>query len=70
MTTDEEAEVVSILNKGPLRRRLRDMGLIEGTNVKCQLISPCGNPRAYYIRGALVAIRNEDAKNIFIKKFL
>lgn len=70
LNTDEKGEIIRILSKGPIRRRLRDMGLIEGTGVKCQLISPCGNPKAYRIRGSLIAIRNEDAKDIYIKKKL
>lgn len=68
LKTYEEAEVIRLCNKGPLRRRLRDMGLIEGTGITCILISPCGNPKAYNIRGAVIAIRNEDAKDIYIKK--
>ena len=67
LNTDEEGEVIRLGNKGTMRRRLRDIGLIEGTKVKCKLISPCGNPKAYIIRGSLIAIRNEDARNIYIK---
>lgn len=48
-------------------RRLLDIGLIKGTTVKCVLKSPLGNPAAYKIRGAVIAIRDEDAKNIEVE---
>ncbi len=57
----EEAVVTSISGEN---RRLRDLGLIEGTKVKCVLKSPLGDPAAYKIRGAVVAIRREDAADI------
>lgn len=57
----EEAVVTSISGEN---RRLRDLGLIEGTKVKCVLKSPLGDPAAYKIRGAVVAIRRENAADI------
>lgn len=67
LNIDEKARVVKLGVKGPLRRRLQDIGLIEGTEVKCVLQSPLGDPKAYEIRGAVIAIREEDAKNITVK---
>lgn len=46
---------------GLLRRRIFDLGMIPGTWVKCVRRSPSGNPIAYYVRGAIIALRNEDA---------
>lgn len=57
----EEAVVTSISGEN---RRLRDLGLIEGTKVKCVLKSPLGDPAAYKIRGAVIARRREDAADI------
>jgi len=65
---DESARVVKLDNYGAMRRRLQDIGLIEGTNVKCVLQSPLGDPKAYEIRGAVIAIREEDAGKIYVKK--
>lgn len=52
---------------GSIKRRLLDIGLIEGTKVKNVLISPAGDPMAFLIRGAVVALRNEDSKNIIVE---
>lgn len=47
--------------------RLCDMGLVPGTQVTCRLVSPAGDPRAYLIRGALIALRQRDAGNIWVE---
>ncbi len=60
--------VESIETEGSMRRRFLDIGLTLGCKVKCVLMSPSKNPIAYLIRGAIIAIRKEDAKSIVIKK--
>ncbi len=57
----QKARVEKVLADGKLRRRFIDIGIIEGTEIKCITISPQGNPKAFLIRGALFAIRNEDS---------
>ncbi|MGL4791371.1 MAG: FeoA family protein, partial [Anaerotignaceae bacterium] len=52
---------------GSIRRRLLDIGLIEGTKIECLQKSPSGDPTAYLIRGAVIAIRSKDCKGILIK---
>ena len=49
-----------------IKRRLLDMGLVKGTEITTILISPSGDPRAFLVRGTIIAIREEDAKNIKI----
>lgn len=64
-----ERAVVSSLNlSGSMRRRLLDIGLIENTDVECIGRSPGGDPSAFLIRGAVIAIRSEDCKNILLKE--
>lgn len=55
------AKVGNVLAKGSLRRRFTDIGIIEGTNIKCVAVSPQGDPKAFLIRGAVIAIRNKDS---------
>lgn len=50
-----------------IKRRLLDMGLVKGTNIVPILVSPSGDPRAFLVRGTIIAIREDDAKNIKIK---
>jgi len=49
-----------------IRRRLLDLGFIEGTCITPILVSPSQDPRAFSIRGTLIAIRKEDANFINI----
>ncbi|MBQ6860112.1 MAG: ferrous iron transport protein A [Clostridia bacterium] len=51
-----------------LYQRFIDIGIIKGTKIECVLKSPFGNPKAYLIRGAIIAIRDSDAKRIGITK--
>ncbi|MBP3312190.1 MAG: ferrous iron transport protein A [Butyricicoccus sp.] len=49
---------------GAIRQRLLDLGLIEGTHVQCLGRSPAGDPTAYLIRGAVIALRGSDSRGI------
>lgn len=48
--------------------RLRDIGLTEGTPVICVGHSPIGGMSAYEIRGAVIALRKEDADTVLCDK--
>ena len=58
------ATVKEIITDGDMRRRLLDIGLTPGTRVECIGKSPGGDPKAFLIRGAVIAIRNEDCSGI------
>lgn len=63
----QQAEVVYIDTDTSIRRRLFDIGLIYKTQVRCVGESPLGDPHAYLIRGAVIALRNDDAKKIKVR---
>ncbi len=62
----ERARVKRLTTSGAMRRRLLDLGLIEETAVMCLGRSPLGDPSAYLIRGAVIAIRARDSRPILI----
>ena len=62
----ERARVLSQRTSGGIRRRLLDIGLVENTPVECLGRSPAGDPSAYLIRGAVIAIRAEDCRGILV----
>lgn len=64
----QTAKIRELLSTGSIRRRLLDIGLIENTEVECLGRSPAGDPSAFLIRGAVIAIRREDCRNILIVK--
>jgi ferrous iron transport protein A len=57
----KRAFVLDISSNEKTRRRLQDIGLIMGTEVSCVQKSPLGDPKAYLIRGAVIALRHEDS---------
>ena len=50
-----------------MRRRLLDIGLVENTKVECVGQSPSGDPKAFLIRGAVIALRLSDCAMIPLK---
>ena len=68
----EQAHVVRISPacRGLERRRLLDMGLLPGTEVSVEMVSPTGDPVAYQVRGATVALRRHQAGHIQIERDL
>ena len=63
----QTVRVRALTATGSIRRRLLDMGLIKDTAVTCLGVSPFGDPSAYLIRGAVIAIRKTDSRNILIE---
>lgn len=68
----EQGRVVSISPacKGAERRRMMDLGIVPGTIIKAEMVSPSGDPTAYLIRGALIALRREQAALINVSRNL
>lgn len=69
MSTGSKCTVVSLTAEGNIRRRFLDLGLISGTNIEVLQKSPSGNPVAYFIRGAVIALRSEDASKILVESY-
>ena len=58
--------VTELHSQGPERRRMMDLGIVPGTLVTVEMKSPLGDPVAYRVRGALVALRHEHARLVLI----
>jgi len=66
----ELARIVGISKecRGENRRRLLDLGFVNGTEIKIDLNSPMKNPVAYGVKGTSIALRNDQASKILINK--
>ena len=62
----QRAVVAGLTATGGMRRRFLDLGLLADTPVRCVGRSPCGDPSAYLIRGAVIAIRAADGRDVRI----
>jgi len=49
------------------RRRMLDLGILPGTVIETVMSSPLGDPVAYRIRNAVVALRREQAELIEVQ---
>lgn len=64
----DKCRVRKLTSKGVLRRRLLDLGVVEDTEIEVLSRSPSGDPTAYLIRGAVIALRVETACTILVEK--
>lgn len=64
----EKCCVRQLAMTGKMRSRLMDLGLTSGAEVECLHISSGGDPAAYLISGAVIAIRRQDARNIIVSR--
>ncbi len=53
--------------QGVQRRRLLDLGVVPGTRIRAELVSYSGDPTAYDIRGALIALRRKQQRWVRIR---
>lgn len=63
----KKAKVRELKSDGPVRRRMLDLGLISDTVVEALQRSPSGEPVAYAIRGAVIALRSEESSKIIVE---
>lgn len=68
MKPGERATVISLVGETGMRRRLLDIGLVENAVVECVGISPLGDPLAFRILGAVIAIRRRDGRAVTVQK--
>ncbi len=64
----QQATVVRLHTLGGMRRRLLDLGFAEQNTVTCVGRAPSGDPIAFLVRGAVVALRAEDCRHIIVRR--
>ena len=69
LTHDQQGEIVQIDDavQGFTRRRFLDLGLTPGTKIYPELGNFFGDPRAYRVRGTLIALRKDQAAQIWVR---
>lgn len=61
---NKEGIIESIDCDTNIKRRLLDLGLVKGTKIMPILVSPSNDPKAFIVRGSIIAIRKEEAEKI------
>lgn len=60
--------VVQLDSRSLLYGRFKELGIIEGVKIKKIMTSPLGDPSAYLVKEAIVAIRHSDASGILVER--
>lgn len=70
LPTGQAAEILALSEsiRGFSRRRLLDFGVTPGTKVAPVLDNPFGDPRAFRVRGTTIGIREEQAREIWVRR--
>lgn len=66
LNVGQNCKILKIFVDDLLKRRLIDIGLIPESEVCCVGQSPLGDPKAYLIQGAVIALRREICENIIV----
>ena len=63
-----KASIIKITGGGNIRRRLLDMGLVPGAEVRVMRIASLGDPVEYGIKGTAIAMRRTDADSVLVEE--
>ncbi len=64
----EYAIITKLTQTGHHHRRLMDLGILPGTHIQAEMVSPLGDPTAYRVRQTLIALRQDQACQIEIER--
>ncbi|HEU4965450.1 MAG TPA: FeoA family protein [Bacilli bacterium] len=64
----QSARIMQLLSTAGSRRRMLDLGLVVSSVVEAVRKSPAGDPTAYRVRGAVIALRREEAAQILVRR--
>ena len=67
LETGRLAAVTALSAGGGQRRRLLELGFVPGGRVQAVQESPWGDPVAYAVCGAVIALRRADARQIAVR---
>lgn len=64
----QQGKVTSIGTTGPMKRRIMDMGVTPGVEIKVVKVAPLGDPVEVTVRGYELSLRKEEAAQIQIER--
>ena len=67
MSDDQTGTIAAIKATGDLGRRIRDLGLVPGTEIRIRGRAPLYDPVALRVRGATLTLRNHEADYIEVE---
>ena len=68
LSVGEQGVVVNVHGAGAVKRRLMDMGLTKGTQVKVVKLAPLGDPIELRVRGYELSLRKNESEMVVVSK--
>jgi len=68
LAVGQQASIVCLDAPGEFRARLMALGFVPGGSVRAVLESPWGDPVAYEVCGAVIALRRSDARQVAVTR--
>ena len=62
----EVVRVAKLNGEGALKRRIMDMGITKGCEVRVEKVAPLGDPVQVHLRGYALSLRKSEAECIEI----
>ena len=62
-----KAKVIKLYGEGPIKRRIMDMGITKGVQIRVIKTAPLGDPIEITVRGYELSLRKEDAEKIEVE---
>jgi len=63
----ERATIVKVGGEGPVRRRILDMGVVSGAEIKVVRVAPLGDPVEFLIKGYNLSLRKSEAQQVQVE---
>lgn len=63
----EKAKVSKVLGTGGVKRRIVDLGIVPGAEIKMERYAPLGDPMEVKLRGNHLSLRKEEAEGIILE---
>lgn len=63
----ETVRVKKLYGKGPVKRRIMDMGITKGVDLHVRKVAPLGDPMELNVRGYELSVRKADAEMIEVE---
>jgi Fe2+ transport system protein FeoA len=67
LNVGQRGVIVRVGGKGPVKRRMMDMGLVPGTEVTTVRVAPMGDPVEFEVKGYSLTLRKSEARHVMVE---
>lgn len=64
----KSAKVVKVHGEGAIKRRIMDMGITKGVEIRVRKVAPLGDPMELTLRGYELSLRKADAEMVEVEE--